>query len=80
MEIESDPNYVGYRIPGAAVIQPARSLEAMDWMVDEALRLAAGELQESSCDAHTALLTALAVDAINRSAKSHGDWLEISLS
>lgn len=76
-EIEEDPNYVGYRIPSEAVPQPARALEAMDWMVDEALRLAAGEIQASSCGAHHALLTALTVDAINRSAQCDGHWQEI---
>ena len=79
-EIKDDPNYAGYRIPGEAVTQPARALEAMDWMVDEALRLAAGEIQASRCDAHNALLTAMTVDAINRSAQGDGHWQEIALS
>jgi hypothetical protein len=79
-EIKDDPNYAGYRIPGEAVSQPARALESMDWMVDEALRLAAGEIQASSCDAHNALLTALTVDAINRSAQGDGHWQDISSS
>jgi predicted dehydrogenase len=78
-EIEDDPNYAGYRIPGEAAPQPARALEAMDWMVDEAMRLAAGEIQTSSCDAHHALLTALTVDTINRSAQGDGHWQEIAL-
>jgi predicted dehydrogenase len=77
-EIKDDPNYAGYRIPGEAVTQPARALESMDWMVVEALRLAAGETQASSCDAHKVLLTALTVDAINRSAQVEGRWQEIS--
>lgn len=76
-EIMGDPNYAGYRIPGEAVLQPARALEAMDWMVDEALRLAAGEIQASSCCARHALLIALTVDAINRSAQCDGRWQEI---
>ena len=79
-EIKDDPNYYGYRIPGEPVPQPARLLEAMDWMVDEALRLAAGEIQSSSCDAQNALLTALTVDAINRSAHGDGDWQQIALT
>lgn len=78
-EIKDDPNYAGYRIPGEAATQPARALEAMDKMVDEALRLAAGEIEVSSCDANTALLTALTVDAINRSAQGDGHWQEIAL-
>jgi predicted dehydrogenase len=77
-EIGDDPNYVGYRIPGEAVPQPARALEAMDLMVDEVLRLAAGEIQASSCDADNALLTALTVEAINRSAQGEGRWQEIA--
>jgi predicted dehydrogenase len=77
-EIGDDPNFVGYRIPGEAVPQPVRALEAMDWMVEEALRLAAGEIHASSCDAQYALLTALTVDAINRSAQGEGRWQEIT--
>jgi predicted dehydrogenase len=78
-EIIADPNYSGYQIPGESASQPACSLEAMDWMVDEAIRLAAGEISTSSCDAHNALLTACTVDAINRSAQRDGLWLEVSL-
>jgi predicted dehydrogenase len=77
--ISDDPNYAGYRIPGQALSQPARALEAMDLMADEALRLAAGELDASSCDARNALSTALTVDAINRSALSDGHWQGIEL-
>lgn len=76
--IADDPNYAGYRIPGQPQTQPARALEAMDQMVDEALRLAAGEIDASSCDARNALSTALAVDAINRSAQGDGHWQEIA--
>ncbi len=76
-EIKSDPNYAGYRIPGEAVSQPARGLEAMDCMVDEALRLAAGDIQSSSCDVHNALWTALTIDAIERSAQCDGQWQQI---
>ncbi len=79
-DIKDDPNYAGYRIPGHATAQPARALEAMDLMADEALRLAAGEIDASSCDARNALSTALAVDAINRSAHSDGLWQEIATS
>jgi predicted dehydrogenase len=78
-EIKDDPNYAGYRIPGEAVPQSARALEAMDWMVDEALRLAAGEIKASSCDAFNALLTALTVEAIKRSAQVEGHWQEITI-
>ena len=77
-QIKDDPNYPGYRIPGEAETQPARALESMDWMVDEALRLAASEIQASSCDAHNALFIALTVDAINRSAQGEGRWQDIA--
>jgi predicted dehydrogenase len=77
-EIEDDPNYAGYRIPGEAVAQPASALEAMDRLVDEALRLAVDEIEISSCDAHHALLTALTVDAIIVSARGGGYWQEIA--
>lgn len=78
-ELRDDPNYSGYRIPGEAFPQSVRALEAMDWMVEEAIRLAAGEIQASSCDAHNALLTALTVDTINYSSQSDDHWQEIKL-
>lgn len=77
--IIADPNYSGYHIPGEAASQPAYSLEAMDWMVNEAIRLAAGEISTSSCDARNALLTACTIDAINRSAQRDGLWQEVAL-
>jgi hypothetical protein len=49
----------------------------MQTMVDEAVRLAAGEINTVRCDAHTALLTALAVDSIQRSAQGHGQWITL---
>lgn len=78
-EIKDDPNFAGYRIPAEAVPQPSSALQAMDLMVDEALRLAAGETQASSCDTHNALLTALTVEAINSSAHGDGHWQQIAL-
>lgn len=76
-EIQNDPQYEGYRIPGDAVSHPARALEAMDQMVDESLRLAAGEIKASSCDVHNAMRTALTVDAINHSAHNGGHWQKL---
>lgn len=75
--IEADPNYAGYRIPGTARSLPARGLEAMDRMADEALQLAAGSLRQASCDARSALQTALTVDAVMRSSRANGAWMDI---
>lgn len=75
--LQADPNYAGYVVPGAAQAEPARLLEAMDRMVDEAVQLASGALQTSRCDVDDALRTALAVEAINISAQADGQWIAI---
>ncbi len=76
--LETDPNYAGYRIPGTPRALPAYGLEAMDRMADEAVRLALGTLPQASCDARSALQTALTVDAIKRSAGADGSWIDIA--
>ncbi|MGZ4956608.1 MAG: Gfo/Idh/MocA family protein [Methylobacter sp.] len=73
-----DPHYAGYTILGEPVSQPARAMEAMDLMADEALQLALGRISESSCDVHTALLTALAVEAVIVSESEGGQWIGIA--
>jgi hypothetical protein len=75
--IEADPNYAHYRIPGTARSLPARALEAMDHMADEALQLALGTLQQASCDAQSALRTALTVEAVRYSARANGAWMNV---
>jgi predicted dehydrogenase len=76
--IRDDPHYVGYRIPGEPVSLPARAMEAMDRMADEALQLALGRISESSCDVHTALFTALTVEAVILSEQGGGRWIDIA--
>ncbi|MGZ5006584.1 MAG: Gfo/Idh/MocA family protein [Methylobacter sp.] len=76
--VRDDPNYAGYTIPGDPVNMPARALEAMDTMVDEALQLVLGRIDASSCDVHAALLTALTVEAVNLSELESGRWIEIA--
>lgn len=73
-----DPHYAGYTIPAEPVSLPARAMEAMDTMADEALQLALGKIDDSSCDVHTALLTALAVEAVIVSEKDDGRWVDIA--
>lgn len=75
--MQDDPHYAGYTIPGLPVNVPARVMEAMDTMVDEALQLVLGRIDESSCDVHTALLTALTVEAVNQSEYQEGCWVDI---
>src|SRR5258708_22265535 len=77
-EIEADPDYAGYRIPGVAQPMPARALEAMEHMAEDAVQLALGTLQQASCDARSALRTALTVDAVMRSARTDGTWVDIT--
>ncbi|MDP9014352.1 MAG: Gfo/Idh/MocA family oxidoreductase [Pseudomonadota bacterium] len=76
--IEGDPDYAGYRIPGMARALPAGALTAMEHMADEALQLALGTLQHPRCDVHSALRTAMTVEAIKRSAGAAGAWVDIS--
>jgi predicted dehydrogenase len=76
--IEADPNYVGYRIPGTPRDLPARALQSMDRMADEALKLALGTMQRSGCDVRSALRTALTIEAVKRSAQAQGAWIDLA--
>jgi len=76
--LRDDPHYAGYTIPGEPVNLPARGMEAMDLMADEALQLALGLISESSCDVHAALLTALTVEAVTVSESEGGRWIDIA--
>lgn len=76
--LQADPDYAGYTIPGTPQALPARALESLDRMADEALRLARGEIDAPSCDAATALRTAQTVEAINLSAREGGRWVALS--
>jgi len=76
-ELQDDPNFCGYVIPAPAVSISARYLESMQEMADEVIRLALGEITSVSCDAHKALRTALAIEAIQRSAHRAGQWIAL---
>jgi len=76
--LQDDPDYAGYVVPGEPQPLQAGLLEAMDRMADEAVRLAQGALAESSCDVHSALRTALAVEAINISALEQERWVDLA--
>ena len=76
-ELQDDPNFAGYVVPATSVELLPRHLEAMQGMVDEVLRMAAGDIATVNCDSHTALLTALAVEAIQRSAQGNGQWIAL---
>jgi predicted dehydrogenase len=75
--IEDDPNFADYRIPGSARDLPARALHAMDRMADEALQLAMGSISHADCDARMALRTATAVEAVRRSGRANGAWIDL---
>lgn len=77
IELRDDPNFAGYVIPATDVALPVRYLEAMQEMADEAVRLAIDESITSSCDAHTAMGTALVVEGIQRSAQNDGQWITL---
>jgi len=74
-DLQDDPNFKGYVVPAPPVALRSRYLEAMQEMADEVVRLAAGEINTVRCNAHTALRTVLAVEAIQRSAQDDGKWI-----
>lgn len=76
-ELQDDPNFAGYVVPAPTVALPPRYLEAMQKMADETVLLAAGKIDTVSCDAHTALRTALVVEAIQCSAQGDGQWVSL---
>jgi len=76
-EICADPDYAGYTIPSKPFDKPAHALEAMDFMVDEAVRLARGVISRSSCDAQMALRTAQTAEAVLQSSQHDGSWVAI---
>lgn len=76
-KLQDDPNFTGYVVPAPAVALPSHYLEAMQVMTDEVLQLAAGDITSVSCNVHTALRTALVVEAIQLSAKGDGQWIAL---
>lgn len=76
--LQDDPQYAGYIVPGEPQPLPARLLESMERMADEAVQLAAGTLAQSSCDVHAALRTALTVEAIKLSAQEGERWVDLA--
>jgi len=77
LPVADDPDFAGYRIPGARQSLPGGTLQAMDAMAAEALQLARREISRAHCDARTALATASAVEAIRQSAREGGAWLTL---
>jgi predicted dehydrogenase len=75
IKLQDDPNFIGYVIPAPAVALPSHYLEAMQEMANEVIQLAAGDIASVSCNAHTALRTAMAVEAIQLSAQGDGEWI-----
>lgn len=76
-ELQDDLNFSGHLIPAPPVVLLSRYLEAMHIMADEAVLLSLGEITTTSCDAHSALLTAQAIEAIQRSAQSNEQWITL---
>jgi predicted dehydrogenase len=75
--VQDDPDFAGYRIPGEPQALQARYREAMDHMAHEAIQLALGRIEKSSCDARVALRTAMTVEAVKTSARQNGGWVDI---
>ena len=76
-ELQDDPNFPGYFVPAPAVALPPHYLDAMQEMANEVVRLAGGDISTITCDAQTALHTAIAVEAIQRSAQCDGQWITL---
>ncbi|HEU4845721.1 MAG TPA: Gfo/Idh/MocA family oxidoreductase [Burkholderiaceae bacterium] len=77
-ELAADPHYAGYTVPGTPQALPAHALEAMERMAAQALQLAGGTIARANSDVHTALQTALAVEAVRRSAAEDGRWVTLA--
>lgn len=80
--IVDDPNFANYRIPGTRQAQEAGYLQAMDNMVAEAIALVSTSSEKkrrSSCTAHDALRTALAVAALKQSLALGEIWQQIDM-
>ena len=75
--LQEDPNFEGYTVPAPATAITSRYLEAMQEMVKEVIQIATGENTKVSCDAIAALRTAIAVEAIQLSAKEDGRWITL---
>jgi predicted dehydrogenase len=77
IRLQDDPNFESYIVPAPAVPLSSRYLEAMQEMVDEAIKIAKGEITNVSCDAHSALRTAMVVEAIQLSSQDDGRWISL---
>ena len=77
IKLQDDPDFTGYVVPAPPLALPSHYLEAMREMTDEVLQLASGDISSVSCSAHTALRTAMAVEAIQLSAKGDGQWVAL---
>lgn len=78
LPVVADPNFAGYRVPGARETLAVRPLQSMDRMAVEALALARRQIGVASCDARSALATAATVDALQRcSQQPNPSWVPI---
>jgi predicted dehydrogenase len=75
--IQDDSHYSGYRVPGKHVALKARYPEAMRMLADEVVNLSLGKTTTVSCNAQTALRTALAIEAVRQSATKGGQWIKL---
>jgi predicted dehydrogenase len=75
--IARDQNYADYTILGPLYKKKSSLLESMEIMVAEAIDMALGKINQSSCDAHCAIRTALAVDYIKKSREAEGQWVNL---
>lgn len=76
-ELQNDPHFPGHIVPAPSTNLRARYLESMKEMADEVVRLATGDATTASCDVHTALRSALTIEAIHQSVKNDGLWVEL---
>lgn len=77
-ELQEDPEFKGYIVPGPSVQLPPRYLEAMQHMAHDAVLLAEGKISKVRSNVHTAFSTSLAVEAIHRSAATEGQWIGLN--
>jgi predicted dehydrogenase len=76
--IVSDPNYLGYKIPGESEKKDTFLLSSFEMMAAEAIDIVLGKIEQSRCDAHCAYKTALTIEAIKKSMLLEGQWINLN--
>lgn len=75
-----DQNYDDYTILGPSNKKDSFLFESMTVMAAEAINMALGKINQSSCDIHCALRTTSVVESIKKSSEFDGQWIDVFYS